>query len=121
MKNRNIVLGIVLVIILIGAIYLMLPKDSGDYDEFAQCLTDSGAKMYGAFWCSHCTNQKKMFGTSWSNINYIECSTPGGDGQTLECQQAGISGYPTWEFADSSRISGEVTIAQLSQKTGCVP
>jgi thiol-disulfide isomerase/thioredoxin len=32
----------------------------GKYDEFAKCLTDNGAKFYGAFWCPHCQAQKKM-------------------------------------------------------------
>jgi len=26
---------------------------------FAKCLTENGAKMYGAYWCTHCENQKK--------------------------------------------------------------
>src|SRR3989344_3569664 len=37
----------------------------GKYDPFAQCLTDNGAKMFGAYWCPHCSDQKKMFGSSW--------------------------------------------------------
>ena len=40
-------------------------------------------------------------------------------GQTLQCKQELIQGYPTWEFSDGSRQSGELTISQLSQKTGC--
>ena len=31
-------------------------------DALAQCLTAKGVKMYGAYWCSHCQNQKKAFG-----------------------------------------------------------
>ena len=35
------------------------------------------------------------------------------------CIDKKVEGYPTWEFADGSRKSGEVPLAELSQKTGC--
>jgi len=31
----------------------------------------------------------------------------------------GIEGYPTWEFPDGSRQSGEVPFSQLSERSGC--
>lgn len=93
---------------------------SENYDSFAQCITESGAKMYGAFWCPHCQNQKEDFGKSWQYVDYIECSTPDGRGQTGECRAAGIDGYPTWEFGDGSRESGELSFEFLSSKTGCM-
>ncbi|OGC81875.1 MAG: hypothetical protein A2788_01905 [Candidatus Abawacabacteria bacterium RIFCSPHIGHO2_01_FULL_46_8] len=91
----------------------------GEYDEFAQCLTDSGTKMYGAYWCPYCQEQKKELGSSWQYINYIECSLPNRAGTTAVCQDAELEGYPTWEFADGSRIPGKVPLAELSKKTGC--
>ena len=92
---------------------------SGQYDDFAKCLTESDVKMYGAFWCSHCQNQKKLFGSSWQYVNYVECSLPGGQGQTEFCSNQGIEGYPTWEFKDGSRLGGEVSFNVLSEKSGC--
>ena len=92
--------------------------NTGNHDDFAKCLTASGAKMYGAYWCPHCTNQKKMFGESWQYVNYIECALSGG-GQTDECNQAGIRGYPTWEFQGGTRANGELSLEKLSQFTGC--
>ncbi|OGI72934.1 hypothetical protein A3D42_01645 [Candidatus Nomurabacteria bacterium RIFCSPHIGHO2_02_FULL_41_18] len=92
----------------------------GEYDEFAQCLSDKGAKFYGAFWCPHCANQKKMFGSSQKFLPYIECSNPAGSAQLPICTEKGINTYPTWEFADGSRLSGEIPMAQLAEKTGCV-
>jgi len=32
-------------------------------DEFAICLTDSGAVIYGTEWCGHCRDQKKCLAT----------------------------------------------------------
>jgi hypothetical protein len=112
-------LVLILVPITIYAVVVAGPAGSGKYDQFAQCLTDRGAKMYGAYWCAHCQNQKRLFGKSFSKIKYIECSLPGGQGQTQECTDAGISGYPTWEFGDGSRLDGEVSLETLAEKTEC--
>ena len=93
---------------------------SGTYDTFAQCLTDKGAKMYGAYWCPHCQDQKEQFGDSFGKVTYIECATPGNPNvMTKECKDAGIEGYPTWVFSDGSRVSGQQTFETLSQKSGC--
>ena len=76
--------------------------------------------MYGAFWCSHCKNQKALFGKSWKYVDYVECSTPNGQSQTVDCINAGIQSYPTWEFADGSRKTGEVPLQDLAETSGCV-
>lgn len=91
----------------------------GRLDGFAQCLNDRGAVFYGAYWCSHCENQKKLFGSSAKLLPYVECSTPNGQSQLQRCAEKNIEGYPTWEFANGSRESGELSLARLAEKTGC--
>lgn len=91
---------------------------SHELDDFAKCLTDKGAKMYGASWCSHCQNQKQMFGASVEFAPYVECASADG-GQTKVCTDAGIQGYPTWKFADGSENVGEASLQKLSEATGC--
>lgn len=93
--------------------------ESRDYDTFASCLTESGAKMFGAYWCPHCQSQKEMFGESWNLIEYIECSLPNRAGQTAVCGKAGIKSYPTWEFTDGTRKSGTLSLEDLSFLSGC--
>jgi len=118
MKNKKTLLIILLV--LAGILFFSLNggnAESNELDSFAKCLTDGGAKMYGAYWCGHCKDQKKMFGDSWKYVDYIECAE--GQGQTAECQAAGITGYPTWEFADGSRMSGSIPLQQLGSVTNC--
>src|SRR3989344_3268103 len=92
---------------------------SGKYDVFAQCLKDSGTIFYGAFWCPHCQAQKKLFGSSQKLLPYVECSTLDGKAMTEECRAKGIEGYPTWEFPDGSRLSGEVALSVLAEKSAC--
>ena len=88
-------------------------------DAFAKCLTDKGAKFYGAYWCLHCLEQKKDFGGSVDKLNYIECAIQGQNGQTQACIDAQIKSYPTWTFADGSRLEGRLPLSTLAQKTGC--
>ncbi len=110
--------AIPLLILIVWGISLSMQKVTGEHDELAKCITENGAKMYGAYWCPHCKDQKTAFGVSWKHINYIECST-NSKGQTQECKDAKIEGYPTWEFADGSRQSGNIPLNKLAQTTGC--
>ncbi|VVB81408.1 Uncharacterised protein [uncultured archaeon] len=59
-----------------------------------------------------------MFGDSLQYVNYIECATPDGQGQTDACKFAGITGYPTWDIS-GEKMSGEIPLETLSEKTGC--
>lgn len=90
------------------------------FDDFAQCLTTKGAKLYGAWWCPNCENQKKDFGNAFSFLDYQECSSPGKKDQLPVCKEAGITSYPTWRFADGSEQVGRTDLETLSEKTGCV-
>ncbi len=113
----------VLIIIFILAIILSACSKTENVDPkidgLATCLTEKDVKFYGAFWCPHCKNQKDLFGNSIDKINYIECSTPDRRGQTQVCKNAGISGYPTWEFSDGTKLSGEQSLEVLAEKSGC--
>jgi uncharacterized membrane protein len=63
----------------------------------AEHLDDTGAKFYGAYWCPHCQQQKRMFEASVDRLPYVECS-PGGRGtpSSAVCNAAGVRDYPTW-------------------------
>lgn len=103
-----------------GGFFFYRKQNSGpNLDAFVQCLKDKKVIFYGAYWCPHCQNQKKLFGSSAKNLPYVECSNPAGTGQTKECDDKQIKGYPTWEFPDGSRVSGEMTLSDLSAKSGC--
>lgn len=89
--------------------------DTISYEEtLAKCLTEKGVKMYGAYWCGHCKNQKEMFGDAFQYVDYIECTeTPG------LCDSAGVSGYPTWVGPDGSKYPGEKSLNELANMFGC--
>ncbi|MFA6524392.1 MAG: thioredoxin domain-containing protein [Candidatus Paceibacterota bacterium] len=115
----------IIIILVLGSIITIVsknsaPKTSSKYDSFAICLKDKGAVFYGAFWCTHCKAQKELFGSSEKLLSYVECSTPDAQEQTQICKEKDIKGYPTWIFADDTRLSGEIPLVTLAEKTGCV-
>lgn len=114
---------VILVIVLFaGLIGARFWSDSrpGEYDAFAQCITDKGATFYGAFWCPHCQAQKRLFGGSADLLPYVECSMPDGQTQKPECTEKGIKSYPTWVFPDGQDpLLGEQSFEELAERTGC--
>jgi hypothetical protein len=88
-------------------------------DDFAQCLTASGAVKFGADTCSHCARQKELFGDAFQYVDYVECTQ-----NPERCAHEGITGYPTWIYYGSDglerhRVSGVQTLTQLSEETDC--
>lgn len=70
--------------------------DNGQNTKLAECLTSKGVTMYGTNRCSHCQNQKELFGyDAFTKINFVDC-----DKEKNTCALAGVQGYPTWVFAD---------------------
>jgi hypothetical protein len=124
MNNKKVFFSIIGLLVL-GTIATVLlrfnsaPSGPGKYDTFATCLKDKGAIFYGAFWCTHCQAEKKLFGTSAKLLPYVECSTADGQGQLQICKDKQITGYPTWIFADGTQLNGEIPLQQLADKTSC--
>jgi hypothetical protein len=107
---------IIIVLIIIIGIYAYKninkePIGPGQYDEFAQYLTEQGVIMYGTEWCSHCKNNKALFGNSFQYINFVDC-----DYDRDACIEAGISGYPTWDV-NGKNYPGEQSLERLAQLT----
>ena len=88
-------------------------------DTFASCLTEKGMKFYGAFWCGHCANMKKLFGDSMAKINYIECWDNATNKITKACEDAKIEAFPTFDFGDGSRKVGALSLEELKTITSC--
>lgn len=118
------IFGGIIIFVIVGLVYVRNTASNEGavavtpFDTFAECLSNAGAKFYGAYWCPHCQSQKKLFQNS-KKLPYVECSTPDGKAQTQVCIDAKIIGYPTWEFIDGSRADGEQSLAKLAEKTNC--
>jgi uncharacterized membrane protein len=87
--------------------------------ELAKHLTQKGAKMYGAYTCSHCHEQKQLFGKqAWEQVSYVECNpTAKKNPQPAVCAKAGVTGYPTW-IVNGKLDPGVKKLARLGELTG---
>jgi len=93
----------------------------------AKHLKQVGAKMYGAYWCPHCHDQKELFGKEASTIYpYVECASDGVNPQTALCEQTAARsqqqtgqqfGFPTWEI-DGKFYPGTQSLTNLARISG---
>ena len=84
----------------------------------AEHLTASGAKVYTAYWCPHCHEQKELFGRQASEkLTVIECAPDGRNSQRELCEAKKIEGYPTWEI-NGQLDSGAKPLAKLAEASG---
>jgi len=80
----------------------------GQYDNFARCLTEKGAVMYGAMsWCRFTQEQAGMFGNSFKYVNYREYN-----------ERDDIKITPTW-IINKQRYERVQSFDKLAQLTGC--
>jgi protein-disulfide isomerase len=93
--------------------------DKRDLDGFAKCLASKKATMYGSYLCPHCDDQKRMFGSSFQYVAYVECSVPGSREMSFDCKVELIRYTPTWILANEERLVGVQSLETLSSKTGC--
>ena len=114
-KAKKILAWAIFIIVIVVVVYFWIAsqKSNSALAAFAQCLTQRGAVMYGADWCSHCQQEKANFKDAWHFINYVECPA-----NPQKCLDAGIDGYPTW-ILDGKKLVGYQGLEKLSQESGC--
>jgi len=79
----------------------------------AKALQAKGAKMYGAYWCSHCFDQKQLLGReAMRYVDYVECAKDGENSQTKTCKAQQVPGYPTWQVG-GELYAGQMSLAEL--------
>lgn len=102
-------------------------KSSEEQIALAKHLKEVGAIMYGAYWCPHCYDQKKLFGVeALADMPYIECDPKGKSGQPEVCQAKlkeaeqqlkKQAGFPTWEI-NGKFYSGAHSLQDLAEFSG---
>ena len=91
-----------------GAAFIFaMPSSAGSGSEaaLARHLRESGAVMYGAYWCPHCQEQKALFGDAAGDLPYVECDPNGVNARPDLCEKAGVKAFPTWVIGDK-RLEG---------------
>ncbi len=87
-------------------------------ESLAKCLSEKGAKFYGASWCGWCKKQKEAFGKAVSYLPYVECIDEKTQEMTSQCKEAEISGFPTWEI-NGEKYTGFKKIRELAEISKC--
>lgn len=114
------------VLVAVLAVSVLLQWNAGELVEeapasfattLAKHLADTGASMYGAYWCPACASQKALFGDAFRHVRSVECDPRGKDANPLLCNQKGIRAYPTWEIG-GRMYEGVFSLQQLAQLSG---
>ena len=83
-------------------------------DEFAKCLTEKEAVMYGRDTCPACQKQKEKFGSAFKYINYIKC-----DFEPEKCRSKGIKTIPKW-YLNNEEVDGNFkSLSELAEISKC--
>jgi hypothetical protein len=119
-KTKKMILYVLIAALFAGAYLAGRYYKNHKYDSFARCIATKNAKMYGLYWCSHCADQKREFGSAFRYIPYIECASENDPHElTPACKAAGVKLFPSWQFGADPPKEGVLTLQELSQKTGC--
>jgi len=83
--------------------------------DLASKLEKLDTRFFGAFWCSHCYDQKQALGKqAMAKIEYIECARDGKNERADLCKDRKVPGYPTWEIG-GELYPGERPLSELSE------
>ena len=121
-RNWGRIAIIALLIVAVFALaYYLWHREQHKHDAFARCLTERGVKMYGAWWCPHCVEQKEKFDASFEYVTYVECGVKGDiRAQSQVCKDDNVTHFPTWQFPPTGeRVERVFTLQELSNRTGC--
>jgi uncharacterized membrane protein/glutaredoxin len=116
------------VLVPFGAAFIFaMPSGAGGGAEaaLARHLRETGAVMYGAYWCPHCQEQKDLFGAAAHDLPYVECDPKGVNARPDLCEKAGVKAFPTWVIGGQRRegVQSLSALADASkfQPTGAAP
>lgn len=78
-------------------------------------LKSLDSRMFGAFWCSHCYDQKQALGyEAMQTVPYVECDREGYNNRRELCKERELPGYPTWEIG-GKLFPGERSLDELRE------
>ncbi len=107
-------IGIIIILTVLSVnSYLKNSQGPGKYNEFAKCLTEKGAVIYGNDFCQYTTKQLNFFGKSKKYLNYVKCI----ENEAL-CDEKGVKITPTWEINGKTYPQIQ-TFEALAGYSGC--
>jgi uncharacterized membrane protein len=121
--ERLVLLGGAVAAVTVGlslAAFSFTAPGSPDQEALARHLSATGARFYGAFWCSACREQKRLFGNAAHELPYVECDARGAGARPDLCTQVGVRSYPTWVI-QGTRQEGVMPLEALARLSSFTP
>lgn len=81
-------------------------------EQFTKCLANK-TELYVNAGCSHCANQKSLFGDSLKYLKITDCAV-----DTDKCIEAGVTQVPTW-IINNEKAVGVQSLKKLSELSEC--
>ena len=111
-KNKKIIfisVSTIIIVLIVAGIGFSFAnsKKPGALDDFAKCLTEKGAVMYGASFCKYTSAQKGMFENSMKFIDYRDFT-----------EDSNIRITPTWKI-NGEYYQNAQSFDKLASITGC--
>ncbi|MEQ8847590.1 peptidylprolyl isomerase [Botrimarina sp.] len=97
--------------------FTLTVDDNVDLVALARAISDSGAQFFGAAWCPFCTDQKELFDDGGQFLPFREVTGPDRTPNDL-AEENEIENYPTWVFADGTRVERVMSPAELAAAAG---
>ncbi|MBL7051868.1 MAG: vitamin K epoxide reductase family protein, partial [Nanoarchaeota archaeon] len=123
LKQLKSIFTIIIIINLLPFLFFNTVQAEQNYNDFAQCLTDSGLVIYSSSQCGACAYQEDLFGDSYELLNVVECHPASEDYNPELCNEREISATPTWilevEGEEFEREIGYQNFEQLSSWASC--
>lgn len=113
MKKYFLMGGLMISLIIFSYTVYVRAQRPGEYNDFAKCLSEKGAVVYGNDFCSYTVRQLNFFGKSKEFLNYVKCY----DNQEL-CDGKNVRTTPTWEI-DGKMYEQVQSFEKLASLSGC--
>ena len=104
---------LILAIVLVSAAFYIRSQKPSIYDDFAKCLSEKNAVVYGNDFCQYTGRQLNMFGKSEKYLNYVKCAN---NKELCDSKQVKIT--PTW-YINGTKLEGEQSFEKLAEISGC--
>lgn len=87
--------------------------------QLAKYMRQHNIVMAGTYWCPHTSRQKELFGAAaWNELEYVECSSKGYNGNPKLCARNKVDGYPTWIIGNGKLLPGELPLSEIAEAIG---
>jgi hypothetical protein len=114
--KKKIILTIISLVVLIALVIILIKVNFNNSsknsvsEEITKCIGNNSV-LYVQLGCSHCINQKNMFGENVKFLNITDCFY-----ETEKCSD--IAAVPTWKI-NNQYYKGVQSIETLKELTGC--